>query len=117
MPRVGTGELLTLNQAYDRLRASGLEVEIRRGFHAADLDEKWPGDITCVQVCGSWLYLACVIDIWTRRVLVKVTAKGTVRVDLEEHRFDGIGWRDHSRGPRGGGQKPNDGRGGVAGWR
>jgi hypothetical protein len=30
-------------------------------------------------------------------------ATGTVRVDLQEWPFDGIGWRDHSRGPRGGG--------------
>jgi hypothetical protein len=30
-------------------------------------------------------------------------AAGSVRVDQETWPFDGIGWRDHSRGPRGGG--------------
>ncbi len=29
-------------------------------------------------------------------------ARGTVRVDDKEYPFDGTGWRDHSRGPRGG---------------
>ena len=33
------------------------------------MDEKWCGDITYVQVGGSWLYLACVLDICSRRVL------------------------------------------------
>ncbi|KPI22025.1 Integrase catalytic region [Actinobacteria bacterium OK006] len=54
-----------------------LLVEIReihtehkeRDFTAAQLDEKWCGDITYVQVGGSWLYLACVLDICSRRVL------------------------------------------------
>lgn len=30
-------------------------------------------------------------------------AKGTVRLDDKTYPFDGMGWRDHSRGPRGGG--------------
>jgi transposase InsO family protein len=42
---------------------------VRRDFTAGDLDEKWCGDITYVQVGGSWLYLACVLDICSRRVL------------------------------------------------
>ncbi len=36
---------------------------------ARQLNEKWCGDITYVQVGGAWLYLACVIDICSRRVL------------------------------------------------
>ncbi|AWZ09942.1 IS3 family transposase [Streptomyces sp. ICC4] len=42
---------------------------VRRAFTARDLDEKWCGDITYVQVGGTWLYLACVLDICSRRVL------------------------------------------------
>ncbi|MDX2565521.1 IS3 family transposase, partial [Streptomyces sp. TX20-6-3] len=42
---------------------------VGRDFTAGDLDEKWCGDITYVQVGGSWLYLACVIGICSRRVL------------------------------------------------
>jgi len=33
VPKVGGDELLTIGQAYDLLRAAGLRVEIRRGFH------------------------------------------------------------------------------------
>jgi transposase InsO family protein len=42
---------------------------VQRDFTAGTLDEKWCGDITYVQVGGTWLYLACVIDIRSRRVL------------------------------------------------
>ncbi len=52
----------------DRLAPPARDL-VRRDFTAGDLDEKWCGDITYVQVGGSWLYLACVIDICSRRVL------------------------------------------------
>jgi transposase InsO family protein len=42
---------------------------VRRDFTAGELDEKWCGDITYVQVGGTWLDLACVLDICSRRVL------------------------------------------------
>ncbi len=42
---------------------------VQRDFTAGTLDEKWCGDITYVQVGAAWLYLACVIDIRSRRVL------------------------------------------------
>ncbi|CAM5236367.1 hypothetical protein GCM10010329_61550 [Streptomyces spiroverticillatus] len=42
---------------------------VHRDFTAGQLDEKWCGDITYVQVGGTWLYLACVLDICSRRVL------------------------------------------------
>ncbi|WP_308365085.1 IS3 family transposase [Streptomyces sp. ISL-86] len=42
---------------------------VQRDFSAGVLDEKWCGDITYVQVGTAWLYLACVIDIRSRRVL------------------------------------------------
>ncbi|MGR8009318.1 IS3 family transposase [Streptomyces hypolithicus] len=42
---------------------------VQRDFTAVTLDEKWCGDITYVQVGAAWLYLACVIDIRSRRVL------------------------------------------------
>ncbi|MFF1343328.1 IS3 family transposase, partial [Streptomyces sp. NPDC058290] len=42
---------------------------VQRDFTAGTLDEKWCGDITYVQVGAVWLYLACVIDIRSRRVL------------------------------------------------
>lgn len=42
---------------------------LRRDFSASRLDERWCGDITYIQVGGRWLFLACVIDICSRRVL------------------------------------------------
>ncbi|MFI5770965.1 IS3 family transposase [Streptomyces sp. NPDC051658] len=42
---------------------------VQRDFTASMLNEKWCGDITYVQVGAAWLYLACVIDIRSRRVL------------------------------------------------
>ncbi|MFE9885115.1 IS3 family transposase [Streptomyces scopuliridis] len=40
---------------------------VQRGFTAADLDERWCGDITYIQVGATWLYLACVIGICSHR--------------------------------------------------
>ncbi len=42
---------------------------VQRDFTATDLDERWCGDITYIQVGATWLYLACVVDIRSRRVL------------------------------------------------
>ncbi|MGY3062531.1 hypothetical protein ACVWZD_006829 [Streptomyces sp. TE3672] len=42
----------------DRLAPPAPDL-VRRDFTAADLDAKWCGDITYVQVGASWLYLAC----------------------------------------------------------
>lgn len=52
----------------DRLSPPAPDL-VRRDFTAGALDEKWCGDITYVQVGAAWLYLACVIDIRSRRVL------------------------------------------------
>jgi transposase InsO family protein len=52
----------------DRLAPPAPDL-VQRDFSAGHLDQKWCGDITYVQVGGSWLYLACVLDICSRRVL------------------------------------------------
>ncbi|MFG2480957.1 IS3 family transposase [Streptomyces fagopyri] len=52
----------------DRLAPPAPDL-VRRNFTADVLDEKWCGDITYVQVGASWLYLACVVDMCSRRVL------------------------------------------------
>ncbi|AWZ09946.1 MULTISPECIES: IS3 family transposase [unclassified Streptomyces] len=52
----------------DKLAPSVADL-VRRAFTARDLDEKWCGDITYVQVGGTWLYLACVLDICSMAVL------------------------------------------------
>ncbi|MFJ9442594.1 IS3 family transposase [Kitasatospora sp. NPDC101235] len=42
---------------------------VQRDFTASRLDQRWCGDITYIQIGGRWLFLACVIDICSRRVL------------------------------------------------
>src|SRR5690606_29812880 len=42
---------------------------IGRDFTADELDSRWCGDITYIPVGSSWLYLATVIDICSRRVV------------------------------------------------
>jgi len=42
---------------------------VGRDFTARTLDVKWCGDITYIPVAGTWLYLATVIDICSRRVI------------------------------------------------
>ena len=51
----------------DRLSPPAPDL-LQRDFTARALDEKWCGDITYVQVGATWLYLACVLDIRSRRV-------------------------------------------------
>ncbi|WP_435864114.1 IS3 family transposase [Streptomyces mirabilis] len=52
----------------DRLAPPAPDL-VQRDFRARKLNEKWCGDITYVQVGGTWLYLACVLDICSRRVI------------------------------------------------
>lgn len=52
----------------DRLAPPAPDL-VQRDFSAGQLNEKWCGDITYVQVGGAWMYLACVLDICSRRVL------------------------------------------------
>ncbi|NUK07858.1 IS3 family transposase [Streptomyces lunaelactis] len=52
----------------DRLAPPAPDL-VQRDFTAADLDERWCGDTTYIQVGTTWLYLACVIDICSRRVI------------------------------------------------
>ncbi|MFD3782174.1 IS3 family transposase [Streptomyces sp. NPDC058612] len=51
----------------DRLAPPAPDL-LQRDSTARHLDEKWCGDITYVQVGASWLYVASVIDICSRRV-------------------------------------------------
>lgn len=42
---------------------------LERNFTPGDVDRRWCGDITCLPVGDSWLYLATVIDIGSRRLI------------------------------------------------
>ena len=40
-----------------------------RNFYASNPDEKYVGDITYIQTTQGWLYLATVIDLYSRKVV------------------------------------------------
>ena len=40
-----------------------------RDFQAAGPNQLWVADITCVPTAAGFLYLAVVVDVWSRRVV------------------------------------------------
>ncbi|ELB3353287.1 IS3 family transposase [Salmonella enterica] len=54
-------------------REHGLPVSenlLKQDFYADGPNQKWAGDITCLRTDEGWLYLAVVIDLWSRAVIV-----------------------------------------------
>ena len=54
---------------------------LNRDFYASYPDEKWVGDITYISTGEGWLYLATVIDLYSRRV-VGWSMDDTMKVSL-----------------------------------
>jgi transposase InsO family protein len=54
---------------------------LNRDFYASAPDEKWVGDITYISTGESWLYLATVIDLYSRKV-VGWSMSDTMKVSL-----------------------------------
>ncbi|MCX8981027.1 IS3 family transposase [Citrobacter portucalensis] len=53
-------------------REHGLPVSenlLKQDFYASGPNEKWVGDITYLRTGDGWLYLAVVIDLWSRSVI------------------------------------------------
>ncbi len=53
-------------------REHGLPVSenlLKQDFYASGPNEKWAGDITYLRTDEGWLYLAVVIDLWSRAVI------------------------------------------------
>ncbi len=67
---------------------------VRRDFTATTVDTKWCGDITYIPMGSSWMYLATVIDIYSRRV-VGWSIADHMRTDLVT---DAIEMAVHTRG-------------------
>lgn len=52
-------------------RAHGLPVSenlLKQDFYTSGPNQKWSGDITYLRTHEGWLYLAVVIDLWSRAV-------------------------------------------------
>jgi transposase InsO family protein len=56
----------TTNSAHQQPVAGNL---LGRDFTAAGPDRKWVADITYVPTQEGWLYLAAVLDVWSRRIV------------------------------------------------
>lgn len=56
----------TTDSRHDKPVASNL---LEQNFTMTRLDEAWAGDITYIRVGQKWLYLAVVIDLYSRRVV------------------------------------------------
>lgn len=55
-----------------RYREHGLPVSenlLKQDFYASGPNQKWAGDITYLRTDEGWLYLAVVIDLWSRAVI------------------------------------------------
>ncbi|EAR0097063.1 IS3 family transposase, partial [Salmonella enterica] len=53
-------------------REHGLPVSenlLKQDFYASGPNQKWVGDITSLRTGEGWLYLAVVIDLWSRSVI------------------------------------------------
>ncbi|ECF4924838.1 IS3 family transposase, partial [Salmonella enterica subsp. arizonae] len=53
-------------------REHGLPVSenlLKQDFYASGPNQKWSGDITCLHTDEGWLYLAVVIDLWSRAII------------------------------------------------
>ncbi len=53
-------------------RTHGLPVtenQLKQNFHASGPNQKWVGDITYLHTGEGWLYLAVIIDLWSRAVI------------------------------------------------
>lgn len=49
--------------------ATPAENVLDRAFEAAHPNEKWVADITSIATAGGWMYLAAVLDLYSRRIV------------------------------------------------
>jgi transposase InsO family protein len=84
------GERVSRKRVIRLMRGSGLEGKVRRrwvtttdsrhdqpvasnvlaqDFVASGPNERWAGDVTCLRTPDGWLYLAVIIDLFSRRVV------------------------------------------------
>ena len=57
---------VTTNSAHKRPAAPNL---VQRCFSAEAPDRLWTGDITCIWTAEGWMYLAVVLDVFSRRIV------------------------------------------------
>jgi putative transposase len=58
---------------------------LNRDFYASKVDEKYVGDITYIPTSEGWLYLATVIDLYSRKIVGWSMDETTMKVSLVNH--------------------------------
>ena len=89
--------------APNRLLALQLDRQMERHFEVDGINRLWVSDITYVWTQEGWLYLAVVLDAWSRRVVGWAWSK-TLEAELAvralkqalESRCPEVGWMHHS---------------------
>ena len=76
--RVARRFVLTTDSGHTRPVAENL---LGRDFEAIGPNQKWVADITYIRIRGKWLYLAVVMDLWSRRI-VGWNSSGTIDAAL-----------------------------------
>jgi len=56
------------------------ENVLQQNFHAEQSNQKWAGDITYLWTSEGWLYLAVVIDLYSRKVIWPSNIGHTVKL-------------------------------------
>jgi putative transposase len=64
--RVKRKFVLTTDSEHNMAVADNL---LNRDFAATEPNLKWAGDITYIPTCQGWLYLACVMDLFSRKIV------------------------------------------------
>ena len=63
---------------------------VRRDFNPTGPDRLWAADVTQIRTGEGWLYLAAVLDLWSRKV-VGWSMGAAVNADLvSDHAADGL---------------------------
>ena len=65
---VTRGRLQDSHDAQGRAKARPAPDLVERDFSAGGPDQLWVADITYVPTWAGWLYLAVVLDAWSRRL-------------------------------------------------
>ena len=85
----------TTDSDYDRYIAPNL---LDQDFTAAQPNQKWVADISYIWTAEGWLYLACVIDLFSRRVVGWAVDK-RMKTDLPLRALSqAIAWRQPPKG-------------------
>lgn len=90
------GRAGTLYRVNRRLQAFFEATPNRKPAVVTAVNQVWVGDVTYLKVAGQWRYLACVMDLYSRRILgyaLEQCPLKRVRIPVHGHPGKGAAWR------------------------